>query len=173
MKAPKPYVSLLFLLLLIFVPLSIKGVHAFSKDRAVADKITQDNNEFSGQEANIKFTLKRPGKEIETGQNKRYVKSTGHTSDNPQKIYTIQTGSFLTFTRAQKEFNLLMEELTIKYCSFLRVEKIGSFYTVRLGRFENYGSAENFIKTVAPHKPEAMILKTIFMNDRLRSCICH
>ncbi len=173
MKALKPYVSLLFFLLLIIVPLSIKGVHAFSKDRAVADRITQDNIEFSGQEANIKFTLERPGKEIETGQNKRYVKSTGHISDNPQKIYTIQTGSFLTFARAQKEFNFLMEELTLQDCSFLRVERIGSFYTVRLGKFENYGSAENFIKTVAPHMPEAMILKSILMYDRLRSCICH
>jgi hypothetical protein len=160
-------------MLLIFVPLSMRGVHAFSKDRAIADKITIDNKESSGVEVEMKMTLGLPGKEIETKQNKRYVKSTSHKSDNPQKIYTIQIGSFLTFARAQNKFNSMLEELTKEYCHFLRIEKVGTFYTVRLGKFESYSSADNFIKSVDPHIPKAMIMKTNFMYDRLISCICH
>ena len=173
MNTLKPYVALLFMMLLIFVPLSMKGVHAFSKDRAIADKITNDHKEFPGEIEEMKITLGLPGKEIETGQNKRYVKSTSHKSDNPQKIYTIQIGSFLTFARAQNKFNSMMEELSKEYCRFLRIEKIGTFYTVRLGKFESYGNAENFIKSVNPQMPKAKILKAFLNYDRLLSCICH
>jgi len=120
---------LLFLMLLIIVPLSIKDVHAFNKDRSIADK--------------------------------------------SQTIYTIQIGSFLTFARAQNEFNSKMEVLTEEYCSFLRVEKVGTFYAVRLGKFESYSSAENFITSVSSKMPKAIILKTILKYDKLRSCICY
>jgi len=94
-------------------------------------------------------------------------------TDKPQTIYTIQMGSFLTLVRAQKEFDSLMELLTKKYRSFLRVEKVGKFYTVRIGEFENYRNAENFIKSAPPKIPKANILKAFLKYDRLRSCICH
>ena len=94
-------------------------------------------------------------------------------ADKPQTIYTIQIGSFLTFARAQNEFNSKMEVLTKEYDSFLRIEKIGTFYTVRLGKFESYGSAENFIKSVSSKMPKAKILKAFLKYDRLRSCICY
>jgi len=116
-------------MLLIIVPLSIKDVNAFNKERLIADK--------------------------------------------PQTIYTIQIGSFLTFARAQNEFNSKMEVLTKKYYSFLRVEKVESFYTVRLGKFESYSSAENFIKSVSHIIPKSRILKAFLKHDRLRSCICY
>ena len=94
-------------------------------------------------------------------------------ADKPQTIYTIQIGSFLTFARAQNEFNSKMEVLTKEYDSFLRIEKIGTFYTVRLGKIESYSSAENFIKSVSSKMPKAKILKAFLKYDRLRSCICY
>ncbi len=173
MKSLKPYVSLLLLMLLIIVPVSNKDAGAFSKDREITDKIRNGNKEYTGEIEEMEINAELLRKEIGTRQYNRYATSMSHNSDTPQKIYTVQTGSFLTFARAQNEFNAIMESLTKKYCSFLRVEKVGSFYTVRLGRFESYGSAEIFINSVASHMPKAMILKTMFMNERLRSCICH
>ena len=93
--------------------------------------------------------------------------------DTPQKIYTIQMGSFLTLDRAQNEFNSLMVALTDKYRSFLRVEKIGKFYTVRIGEFESYRNAENFIDSAPLNILKTNIIKAFLKYDRLRSCICY
>jgi len=93
--------------------------------------------------------------------------------DTPQKIYTIQMGSFLTLDRAQNEFNSLMVALTDKYRSFLRVEKIGKFYTVRIGEFESYRNAENFIESAPLNILKTNIIKAFLKYDRLRSCICY
>ena len=93
--------------------------------------------------------------------------------DTPQKIYTIQMGSFLTLDRAQNEFNSLMGALTNKYRSFLRVEKIGKFYTVRIGEFESYRNAENFIESAPLNILKTNIIKAFLKYDRLRSCICY
>lgn len=173
MNALKPYFYRLCLMLLIIVPLSINSVNAFSKDRATADKMIIDNTEYSREIEEMKIRIKLLRSEIETRQNKRDIKSISHNSDKSQTIYTIQTSSFLTFDRAQNEFNSLMELLTKKYCSFLRVEKVGTYYTVRLGKFESYNSAENFIASLTPKMPNALIQKTILNYDRLRSCICY
>jgi hypothetical protein len=94
-------------------------------------------------------------------------------TDKPQTIYTIQMGSFLTLVRAQNEFDSLMEVLTKKYRSFLRVEKIGKFYTVRIGEFESYRNAENFVESAPPTIPKTNIIKAFLKYDRLRSCICY
>ena len=171
MKTQKLY--LLFLILLIIVPLSIKGVNAFSKERAIAVKMINDDKVFAGEIEEMKITLELLRKNIETRQNKRYVESISHNSDKPQTIYTIQIGSYINFASAQNKFNSIMEVLTKKYCSFLRVEKVGTFYTVRLGKFESYRDAENFIKSVSPNILNVKILKAFLKYERLRSCICY
>ena len=171
MKAQKIYLAVL--MLLIIVPLSIKGVNAFSKEQAFAVKMINDNKEYVREIEEIKIKTEHLRKEIETRQNKRYVESISHNSDKQQRIYTIQIGSFLDFAHAQHEFNSLMEVLTKKHCSFLRVEKVGTFYTVRLGKFESYRSAENLIKSVTPKMPKARILEAVLKYERLRSCICY
>ena len=94
-------------------------------------------------------------------------------ADKPEKIYTIQMGSFLTLDRAQNEFDSLMEVLTKKHRSFLRVEKVGQFYTVRIGEFESYRKAENFVESAHPTIPKTNIIKAFLKYDRLRSCICY
>ena len=167
MKALKHYLCLLFLMLLVILPISFNGISAFSKDRAIADNIINDNKEFAGEIEEMNINLELPGKEIGAGQDKQYA------NDKPQTIYTIQIGSHSTFARAQNEFDSIMEVLTKEYCSFLRVEKVGSFYTVRLGKFEKYINAENLIKSAPPHMPNAKILKAYLKYDRLLSCICH
>ncbi len=160
-------------MLLIIVPLSIKGVNAFSKDQASADKMINDNKEYAREIEVMKIKIELLKKEIETSQNKRYIQSSSHNSYKPQSIYTIQTGSYLTFAPAEDEFNSLMKVLTKKYRSFLRVEKVGTFHAVRLGKFENYSSAEKFIKSVTPEMPKTNILNAFLKYDRLRICICY
>jgi len=169
MKTQKIYLSVL--MLVIIVPLSIKGVNAFSKDQTSADKMINDNKEYALKIEEMKIKIERLRKEIDTRQT--ISKSTSHNSDKPQAIYTIQLGSYLTFSRAQGEFNYLMEVFAKKYRSFLRVEKVGTFYTVRLGKFESYSSSEKYLKSLIPKKSKARILKAFLKFDRVRSCICY
>jgi len=171
MRAQNIYLSVL--LLLIIVPLSIKSIDAFSKENAVADKMINDNKDLTGEIEEMKFKIELLKREIEIRQNKRYIKSINHTSDKQQSIYTIQISSFVNFERARNEFNYLMEALTEKYRSFLRIEKVGKFYTVRLGKFESYNIADNFIKSLIPEISKAKIQKAFFIYGRLRKCLCY
>jgi hypothetical protein len=160
-------------MLLILVPLSISCVYAFSIDHAGAEKMINDDKEYAREIEEMKSRISLLKSEIETRQNKQNTKLINNYSHNPPKIYTVQTGSFLHLARAEKEFNFLMKVLNKKYHSFLRVEKVGKHYTVRIGIFESYNSVTNVIKPIATVVPKSLILKTVLMNERLRRCICY
>ena len=164
---------LLFLILLIISNVSIKDVNTFGISQVFADTVIRDNKDYGEKIEEMKIRIELLRREIETRQNNRYMKSINYNSDKPQRIYTIQVSSFLSFARAQKHFNSLVEVLSRKYRSFLRVEKVGTNYTVRLGKFENYRNAANFIKPIATVIPNPLILKSFMTYERLRSCICY
>jgi cell division protein FtsN len=82
-------------------------------------------------------------------------------------IYTIQTGSFLKVERAQKQFDSMLQILNGKEFSFLRIEKIGKYYSVRLGRFDNYNNTKKFLQEIKSQLSEAVILKVHIKNERL------
>ncbi|NOR64675.1 MAG: hypothetical protein GQ468_01510 [Candidatus Scalindua sp.] len=161
------------MILLIISTVSIKDVNTFGISHVFADTVIRDNKDYGEEIEEIKIRIELLRREIEIRQNKRYMKSINYNSDKPQRIYTIQVSSFFTFARAQNDFNSLVEVLSRKYRSFLRVEKVGTSYTVRLGKFESYSSAENFIKPIATIIPNPLILKSFITYERLRSCICY
>jgi hypothetical protein len=82
-------------------------------------------------------------------------------------IYTVQTGSFLGLYRARAQFNLIAELLQPKDCENLRIEKIGSFYTVRLGKYDNKASAEDLLQKLINKTKSAVVLKAYMINDRI------
>jgi hypothetical protein len=84
-----------------------------------------------------------------------------------KSIYTIQTGSFLKMERAQKQFDSVLQVLNGKEFGFLRIEKIGKYYSVRLGRFDNYNTTEKFFKVIKPQLSTAIILKAYIKNERI------
>lgn len=171
MKTQKLYVLLLFIFIVSSV--STNETNTFGMYQAFADTSIRNNKEYDRQIEEMKIRIKLLKNEIETRQHNQHSTSVSHQPHTPQKIYTIQTGSFLNLARAQKEFNSLMNVLKKKYRSFLRIEKVKDFYTVRLGKFDSYSSAEDYIKFVSTAIPEPLILKTIISQERLRSCICY
>ena len=84
-----------------------------------------------------------------------------------QTVYTIQTGSFTNVPKAQEQFHYLINELENDELNFLRIEKIGKFNAVRLGSFENYGNAEEFLNTVKPRVSNAIIMKAYIKEQRI------
>ncbi|MEN8264723.1 MAG: SPOR domain-containing protein [Nitrospirota bacterium] len=83
-----------------------------------------------------------------------------------QTVFTIQTGSFTYAPNAQEQFLSLINKLENEELSFLRIEKIGEFNAVRLGKFENYKIAEKFLNTVKPRISTAIIMKAYIKEQR-------
>lgn len=88
------------------------------------------------------------------------------TSQASQLIYTIQTGSFINIIHADQQFQFIMLELNEKELDYLRIEKVGQFYAVRLGKFDDYISAEKFLEATRPQLSSAIILKAYIKDER-------
>jgi len=94
-------------------------------------------------------------------------KITGNSHIVYSSIYTIQTGSFLEITHAQEQFDSTLKILKGKAFSFLRIEKIGKYYSVRLGKFTDPNAAKQFIVAVIPDISNADILKAHIKEERI------
>jgi hypothetical protein len=84
-------------------------------------------------------------------------------------VYTIQIASQPAFAVAQKNFNFIIRSLNEKNLNLLRIEKVGKYYTVRLGKFENYEIAKKFIQENNPQLSDAIILKAHIKKESIKS----
>jgi len=82
-------------------------------------------------------------------------------------VYTIQINSQSNIAGAQKQFNFILRSINEKNLNLLRIEEIGKYYTVRLGKFENHETAKQFLQEIKPQLSEAVILKAHIKNERL------
>lgn len=89
------------------------------------------------------------------------------SSYSTQSIYTIQSGSFITLPPAEKEFNRVAQTLDRKDLDFLRIEKIGKYFSVRLGKFDNRVPAEKLLRANRAHIGSAVVMKAYFKNERI------
>lgn len=87
--------------------------------------------------------------------------------DASQKIYTIQTGSLTNIQDAIKELNSILQTLNGNDLNLLRIEKIGKFYTVRLGKFDDYSKADKFLQKIKPNLSSAVILDAYIIDNRI------
>ena len=83
-------------------------------------------------------------------------------------IYTIQTGSFVHEADAQKQFDSLKQGLSEKDLDYLRIEKIGKYYSVRIGNYESQTSAEKYLRAMSPHLSGALLTKAYLKDERVR-----
>ena len=95
------------------------------------------------------------------------VAATDNKTYDYKSIYTIQTGSFTKLTRAHKQFDFVAEKLNEKELGFLRIEKIGNYYSVRLGKFDDFAAAKRFMRDIAPGISDAVIINANIENDRI------
>jgi hypothetical protein len=86
----------------------------------------------------------------------------------PQLVYTIQTGSFVGMKYAGKQFNSLVKSLNKKGLAYLRIEKIGRYNAVRLGKFDNHAAAEKFFRANKSHLSKAIILDAYIKDERIK-----
>lgn len=82
-------------------------------------------------------------------------------------FYTIQTGSFTDIKSAQRQFDSIVKKLDEEERSFLRIEKIGKYYSLRLGKFKDHATADEFLRIGRSQLKGAIILKAYIIEDRL------
>ena len=82
-------------------------------------------------------------------------------------VYTIQTGSFTSEKTAQKQFGLIMEKLHVSDFDYVRIEKIGKHYCLRIGNFEKRELADDTYKAVRAKFPAAVIMDAYIKENRI------
>ena len=84
-----------------------------------------------------------------------------------QLFHTIQVGSFPDVDSAQKQFDEIVETLNPEELDNLRVEKIGGFYSVRLGKFNNSPEAEKSLRNIRSGLPRAQVMTAYIKDERI------
>ena len=84
-----------------------------------------------------------------------------------QLFHTIQTGSFMRVANAQKQFDSIVQKLNENELNNLRIEKIGKFYPVRLGKFKNYTTAEKFLKSIKPKLSGCIVIEAYIKDENV------
>ena len=85
----------------------------------------------------------------------------------PQSVYTIQTVSLRDIQTANKHFDAITRKLVEQKLEYLRTERIGEYYSLRLGKFDGHASAEKFLKTIKSQLPLAMVMKAYYKEERI------
>ena len=89
------------------------------------------------------------------------------SAEVPQSIYTIQTASLQDMETASTHFDAITEQLDEKDLDYLRIERIGNYYSLRLGKFDGRVSAEEFFESIKPKLPLAIVMKAYYKEERI------
>lgn len=82
-------------------------------------------------------------------------------------VYTVQTGSFLKKDSAIRLYNTLSKKLPSGMRTFLRIEKIAAFYTVRLGKSVRRKGVSGLKREAGKLVNNPVILKAYIKKERL------
>lgn len=84
-----------------------------------------------------------------------------------QLYHTISISSFSKIAPAEKQYEALIRELQEQDLDHLRIEKIGKFYCVRLGKFDDKSSADEFFAAFKGKLPGAAVMSAYIKDERI------
>ncbi len=82
-------------------------------------------------------------------------------------VYTIQIESLPKIADALKQYNFIVSSFNDKNLDLLRIEKVGEYYAVRLGKFKNHETAKKFLQDINPGLSGAIIMKAYIKKERI------
>ena len=82
-------------------------------------------------------------------------------------IYTLQAGSFNDLQRAKIQYDSIKHALTSEDLAYLRIEKVGPYYAVRIGKFGEWTHAETFLDKIRPQLSSAIIVQAHIKDERI------
>ncbi len=83
-------------------------------------------------------------------------------------IYTIQAGSFSNAADAREQFDYVRTTVNREDTDYLRIEKVGQFYAVRIGRMEDRAGAEKLLRAIKPDLSAAIIMQAYIKDERIQ-----
>ena len=90
------------------------------------------------------------------------------TSHASGLVYTIQTGSFAHMSEAQQQFDSILQRSNREDLDHLRIEKVGEYYSVRIGNFENRITAEHMLRRMGPEFSTSLIIQAYIKDERIK-----
>jgi len=88
-------------------------------------------------------------------------------SFSAQLYHTISISSFQNIAPAEKQFASIAEKMQEQELDHLRIEKIGKYYCVRLGKFDDRAAADKFYNAVKKNLPNATVMKAYIKDERI------
>ena len=88
-------------------------------------------------------------------------------SHSARLYHTISVSSFQNIAPAERQFESIAKKIQGQELDHLRIEKIGKFYCVRLGQFDDRAGAEKFLNTVKNKLPGATVMKAYIKDERI------
>jgi hypothetical protein len=82
-------------------------------------------------------------------------------------VFTVQAGSYTDRINAEEHYNSLIQNMNPTDLDNLRIEKVGKYYTIRLGKFEHYVTAMKFLNSMNSRLSSAIVLKAYIKNERI------
>lgn len=84
-----------------------------------------------------------------------------------EEYYTLQIDNFLNVEQAKEKFNAVAKTIHEDKLKYLRIEKAGEYYSVRIGKYENYGLARDFQSGMGEELIGAIILKAFVKDEQI------
>jgi tetratricopeptide (TPR) repeat protein len=85
-----------------------------------------------------------------------------------QEFYTVQISSFITLEDARKYYDSVINKLREENLDHFRIEKIGDYFSVRIGKFEDRLRAENYFHSIKHHFPLSIMRKAYIKEARIK-----
>ncbi len=86
----------------------------------------------------------------------------------PSLFYTIQAGSFNDMDSAWKLYDSIINKLNEKDLDYLRIEKVGQYYAVRIGKFWEQRHAKIFHDNIKSQLSTSRMMKAYIKKERLK-----
>lgn len=88
-------------------------------------------------------------------------------AEKHETVYTLQVASHKDVKSADQEFESLVQRVPREYLDYMRIEKIGKYYSLRIGKFGSQGDAEQWLKAIKSDVPSAVIMDAYFIEKRI------
>ena len=83
-------------------------------------------------------------------------------------VYTVQAGRFYNMYKARKLYDSIINDISTEDLAYLRIEKAGQYYVVRIGKFEERRYAEIFHERIRSQLSTAMIMQDYIKEYRIK-----
>jgi hypothetical protein len=89
------------------------------------------------------------------------------SSDEQQSFYTVQIASFTDIQQAKDAFESFKEKLKEVRPEYLRIEKIGKYYSIRAGKFNEQSDADLLLESIKKDVTSAIVMNAYFIEERI------